>query len=231
MPLGTPRWSVYWEWGGGWTGFGERIMQFLTLLPEVDLRALGTLYVVRHAADDRSIDQVIARSLQAAGFDASAGVEAAQPPVVEAIVEYEDCWEWHQYQEPFRFGGELRPAVLQDPGIRAYLARPRRRAPGADRLGAGINVAARRARLRGRPLVGCADDTAPTARARRLIVSHGALPRVHPQYRSAPESLGLSSLSCTFRSPGRARAGGGLANGPSGRLAKHACAARRKCDP
>jgi hypothetical protein len=80
---------------------------FGTVLPGVDLRSLGALYVVRHAADGRGIDQMIARSLQGSGFEASSGPEAERPAAAEAIVTYEDRWQWHQSSEPFRYSGEV----------------------------------------------------------------------------------------------------------------------------
>jgi len=108
MRLSQPTQWRLWSWasvlcvaGCAWqTSFG-------TVLPGVDLRALGTLYVTRHAADERGIDQMIARSLQRSGFDASSGPEAERPSNAESIVTYEDRWQWHQSSEPFHYSGKV----------------------------------------------------------------------------------------------------------------------------
>ena len=61
----------------------------------VDLGARHRIYVVRHAKDQRQIDSMIASRLKRAGFGATSGMGMAGAPAgVDAIVSYEDHWQW-----------------------------------------------------------------------------------------------------------------------------------------
>lgn len=60
-----------------------------------DLRVGQRVHVLRHARDERRIDDMIARRLRRAGFEATSGPELADVPEgVTAIVSYEDHWQW-----------------------------------------------------------------------------------------------------------------------------------------
>jgi len=60
-----------------------------------DLGARHRIYVVRHPKDQRQIDSMIADRLERAGFEATAGMETSgAPAAADAIVTYEDHWQW-----------------------------------------------------------------------------------------------------------------------------------------
>lgn len=60
----------------------------------VDLADRNPVYVVRHDADTRALDHVIAERLRRSGFAATSGPASEQPAEVRAIVSYEDHWQW-----------------------------------------------------------------------------------------------------------------------------------------
>jgi len=62
--------------------------------PDIDLSRLKTFHVVRFAPDGRGIDRVIAAELRKLGFQASTGADDAAPKKVDAIVTYQDKWQW-----------------------------------------------------------------------------------------------------------------------------------------
>jgi len=62
--------------------------------PDVDLRQLKSFYVVRLPADERGINHLIATELGRLGFRTSTGPPEQAPPDADAIVSYEDHWQW-----------------------------------------------------------------------------------------------------------------------------------------
>jgi len=62
--------------------------------PDVDLSQLKKFYVVKFAPDQRGINMVIANELTRLGFEASTGLDLDAPKDVDAIVTYEDKWQW-----------------------------------------------------------------------------------------------------------------------------------------
>jgi hypothetical protein len=52
------------------------------------------IYVEHRLADGRGIDQLIVRELQRLGYEASSGPLTMTPTDTEAIVTYEDEWNW-----------------------------------------------------------------------------------------------------------------------------------------
>lgn len=62
---------------------------------DVDLRTRHRVYVVRQPQDERRIDSMIVSRLRRAGMEAAAGsAEGGAPDGVDAIVSYEDHWQW-----------------------------------------------------------------------------------------------------------------------------------------
>jgi hypothetical protein len=59
-----------------------------------DLARVKKLYVEHRLADDRGLDQMVAAELRRLGYDASSGPLTMMPPGVDAIVSYEDQWNW-----------------------------------------------------------------------------------------------------------------------------------------
>ncbi len=62
--------------------------------PDVDLSQLKKFYVVKFAPDQRGINMVIANELNKLGFEASTGLDIDTPKDVDAVVTYEDKWQW-----------------------------------------------------------------------------------------------------------------------------------------
>lgn len=62
--------------------------------PDVDLLQLKKFYVVKFAPDQRGINMAIANELNRLGFEASTGLDIDTPKDVDAIVTYEDKWQW-----------------------------------------------------------------------------------------------------------------------------------------
>jgi hypothetical protein len=62
--------------------------------PSADLTSLKTFYVQRLAADERGVDKIIANQLVAMGYQATAGDAATPPTPVDAVVTYQDRWQW-----------------------------------------------------------------------------------------------------------------------------------------
>ena len=52
------------------------------------------IYVEHRLADGRGVDQLIVQELQGLGYDASSGPLTMTPTDTEAIVTYEDEWNW-----------------------------------------------------------------------------------------------------------------------------------------
>lgn len=62
--------------------------------PDVDLVHLRKFYVVRSGADERGVNGMIASELTKLGFDASTGSDESAPKEADAIVTYQDRWQW-----------------------------------------------------------------------------------------------------------------------------------------
>lgn len=62
--------------------------------PGADLSRFKHFYVERQLADNRHIDELIVAELKALGHEASAGPLTMMPDSADAIVTYQDDWEW-----------------------------------------------------------------------------------------------------------------------------------------
>jgi hypothetical protein len=62
--------------------------------PGVDLSKIKTIYVIKLPADGRGINGIIAKQLQAMGYQATTGNEAKIPQGVDATLTYQDRWTW-----------------------------------------------------------------------------------------------------------------------------------------
>jgi hypothetical protein len=65
-----------------------------TLTPGAELSRLRSFHVVKLEADNRGIERLIAQELQARGYTAGSGTEAARPVDTDALVTYSDRWAW-----------------------------------------------------------------------------------------------------------------------------------------
>lgn len=68
--------------------------QSASVSPDSDLSSLKTIYVVKFAPDGRGINDLIAAELRKRGFEASTGADGAAPETADAIVTYQDRWQW-----------------------------------------------------------------------------------------------------------------------------------------
>lgn len=59
-----------------------------------ELGKVKSFYVVRHDRDGRAINELIRDDLARRGVAATTGSESARPKAVDAIVTYEDRWQW-----------------------------------------------------------------------------------------------------------------------------------------
>ena len=64
-----------------------------TVDPTARLDTLKTFHVKRLKADGRGIDQLIANNLRSRGFSVTTD-DQGTPPLVDAVVTYEDRWMW-----------------------------------------------------------------------------------------------------------------------------------------
>jgi hypothetical protein len=62
--------------------------------PDVDLSHLKKFYVAKFAPDGRGINILISDELTRLGFESSTGLDIDAPKDVDAIVTYEDKWQW-----------------------------------------------------------------------------------------------------------------------------------------
>lgn len=62
--------------------------------PDVDLLRLKKLHVVKLDADEHAVNNIIARELTKLGFEASTGLGASAPKDADALVTYQDRWQW-----------------------------------------------------------------------------------------------------------------------------------------
>jgi hypothetical protein len=68
--------------------------QGASVSPDADLARLKSFYVVKLAADERGINNIIAGELGKRGLRASTGAADSIPNDADAIVTYEDRWQW-----------------------------------------------------------------------------------------------------------------------------------------
>ena len=62
--------------------------------PKVDLNSFQHFYIEHRLTDDHHIDDLIVAELKAMGKDASAGPLTMLPDNAEAVITYQDAWEW-----------------------------------------------------------------------------------------------------------------------------------------
>jgi hypothetical protein len=60
----------------------------------VDLAPFKRIYVIHRLTDDHHIDELLVRELQQLGHEASSGPRTLLPENTDAILTYEDRWEW-----------------------------------------------------------------------------------------------------------------------------------------
>lgn len=75
------------------TGGCSTVLQ-ATKVPGADLSRLKTFYVQKLPADERGIEQLIAKELIKTGHVSSFGSEEKPSSLVDAIVTYQDKWMW-----------------------------------------------------------------------------------------------------------------------------------------
>jgi hypothetical protein len=68
--------------------------QGTSVAPDVDLACLHTFHVVTPARDDRGVGRAITAELRRMGFEASTGADPSSAKDVDAIVTYQDRWQW-----------------------------------------------------------------------------------------------------------------------------------------
>ena len=80
-----------------------------------DLGGRHRMYVVRDPEDQRQIDSMIASRLKRAGFEATAGTGMSSAPLgVDAIVSYEDDWQWDMSNYLIVLGIDFREPKTQE---------------------------------------------------------------------------------------------------------------------
>ncbi len=62
--------------------------------PDVEISQLMKFYVVRFGPDDRFINKLITNQLINMGYEATTGPEDKAPNYVDAVVTYQDKWQW-----------------------------------------------------------------------------------------------------------------------------------------
>jgi len=97
----------------------------------IDLAPFKHIFVVHRLSDDHHIDELFAAELQRLGHDASSGPLTLLPENADAILTYEDRWEWDFKTYLIELNLELRTArtdkKLADG--RYYAASPKSRTP------------------------------------------------------------------------------------------------------
>jgi hypothetical protein len=76
----------------------------------VDLAPFKHIYVVHRLTDDHHIDEMLVRELQQLGHEASSGPLTLLPENADAILTYEDRWEWDFKTYLIELSVELRTA-------------------------------------------------------------------------------------------------------------------------
>ncbi|WP_323816378.1 hypothetical protein [Cellvibrio sp. NN19] len=64
------------------------------IYPDQDLSKINSFYVVKLDADDRGVNDLIAKKLTAVGKQATTGAVSDTPAQVDAVVTYTDKWMW-----------------------------------------------------------------------------------------------------------------------------------------
>ena len=62
--------------------------------PKGDLSKYQHFYVEARLGDDHALDEIIVRELQGMGYQASSGPLTMKPDDVDALIFYQDRWEW-----------------------------------------------------------------------------------------------------------------------------------------
>jgi len=65
-----------------------------TLYPDQTLKGVDSFHVVKIAADDRGVDQLIVNKLESLGKTVTSGTKDQSPEGVDAVVTYIDKWMW-----------------------------------------------------------------------------------------------------------------------------------------
>ena len=65
-----------------------------TIPPETNLEKISKFYVVHCNNEKRRLDKIISDELNSMGFSSSYGEKSDIPAGVDAIVRYEDNWQW-----------------------------------------------------------------------------------------------------------------------------------------
>ena len=86
-------------------------------MPGTDLSKAKTFYVQKLPADERGIEQLIARRLTQMGFTATSGASETPSSPVDTIVTYQDKWMWDITMYMIQLSVQLR-----DPQSRMVLA-------------------------------------------------------------------------------------------------------------
>jgi hypothetical protein len=76
--------------------------------PGADLSKLKSFYVVRTPEDERGIEKLIAKRLNALGFPSTSGDAQVPPTKVDGIVTYNDRWMWDITMYMIRLDIEVR---------------------------------------------------------------------------------------------------------------------------
>jgi hypothetical protein len=97
----------------------------------IDLKDFKHIYVLHRLTDDHHIDEMFVRELQRLGHDASSGPLTLLPENADAILTYEDRWEWDFKTYLIELNVELHTARTEKKLAdgRYYAASPKSRAP------------------------------------------------------------------------------------------------------
>jgi hypothetical protein len=76
----------------------------------VDLAPFKRVYVEHRLTDDRRLDEMIAAELNRLGYEASFGPLTMMPDGADAVLTYEDRWEWDFKSYLIEFNVEVRTA-------------------------------------------------------------------------------------------------------------------------
>lgn len=88
------------------------------IYPDQDLGKVNSLYVIKHDADEREINQLIARKLESIGKEVSTGNADTIPENVDALVTYIDKWAWDMTMYMLEL-----TIIIQDPEDRFPIAK------------------------------------------------------------------------------------------------------------
>jgi hypothetical protein len=84
--------------------------QSVSHAPGAELGSLKTFYVQKLAADQRGIEQLFVKQLNAWGYTATAGAAEKPATPVDAIVTYQDRWAWDITMYMIRLNVQIRDA-------------------------------------------------------------------------------------------------------------------------